>query len=287
MVHTGARAVPFRRKPERGTDRLTFQASLTCLSRCEPAPRKRGILHRRLEEPPAWYRGGMLTHRTALLAITGAALLSSATSFAQTTQAPRPAPAPQTAPAPQAAPASSASPPGTPLPSTEAPPQQQPSAPPPYGYPAYPASQQGYAPPYYAYPSRLDYTEGQEIPPGYHKDTHVRRGMIIGGAVTFGVLYTLSLIVADAARVDSSSGERNNLSTLYVPCIGPLILATKVDNGSGILVVDGLAQTAGVIMFIAGFAFPRSELVRNDLGSIKVLPMIGKERTGVSLVASF
>ena len=58
-------------------------------------------------------------------------------------------------------------------------------------------------------------------------------------------------------------------------------------GGTGILIVDGLGQTGGVIMFISGFAFPKTELVRNDLGSVRVLPLVGKERTGLSLVGSF
>src|SRR3954469_8973442 len=37
-----------------------------------------------------------------------------------------------------------------------------------------------------------DWDENQPIPPGYHRDTRVRKGLVIGGAILFGVPYLYS-----------------------------------------------------------------------------------------------
>ncbi|MEO7096931.1 MAG: hypothetical protein ABI175_26970, partial [Polyangiales bacterium] len=123
----------------------------------------------------------------------------------------------------------------------------------------------------------------------YHTRTSARKGLIIGGAITFGVLYLFSLIAADAERQSSNrNGSSRELEALYIPAIGPFIAASKVGSGgSSILIIDGLGQTAGLLMFVCGIAFPKTELVRNDLGSLKVMPMVGKGASGLSLVGSF
>src|SRR5690349_4987127 len=43
-----------------------------------------------------------------------------------------------------------------------------------------------------------EYEEGDPIPPGYHAESKVRKGLVIGGAVTFGVMYILSVLVGAA-----------------------------------------------------------------------------------------
>src|ERR1700676_408234 len=44
-----------------------------------------------------------------------------------------------------------------------------------------------------------DWKEGDPVPDGYRTATRVRRSAIIGGAVTFGVLYLLSALAAASA----------------------------------------------------------------------------------------
>lgn len=118
------------------------------------------------------------------------------------------------------------------------------------------------------------YEEGDPIPPGYHPDTRVRRGLVIGGAVTFGVMYLLSALTAAvsmsacSAKTFATSSTCTDLGFLLVPVAGPFIeiAHSKADAGGAvILVIDGIAQAGGVAMLILGIALPKTVLVRNDL----------------------
>jgi len=55
-------------------------------------------------------------------------------------------------------------------------------------------------------PSELPYVEGGPVPRGYAVDEYHPRGLIIGGAVTLGTLYAISLSVAAGGNFDSSNG---------------------------------------------------------------------------------
>lgn len=175
------------------------------------------------------------------------------------------------------------------------PPQQpyppQPGQPPPPTYytpppPTYYAPPQPVQPqPMYSGPPRMDYDDGP-IPPGYRVTSRVRKGLIIGGAVSFGVLYVLSVLVADAAKGDSYN-DNSYLKSLYIPAIGPFIAMSHTSSGTGVLLLDGIGQVAGLAMFISGFAFPRTELVRNDVATVRMAPMIGQGRSGLALVGTF
>jgi hypothetical protein len=140
-------------------------------------------------------------------------------------------------------------------------------------------------------PRIMDWDESQPIPPGYHVTSHVRTGMIVGGAVLFGSLYLLSILVA-AGNADSNPGQSNGDASLYVPVAGPFlqIASTSSSLGNVVLAVDGLAQAAGIAMFIYGIAAPRTFLVRNDLGitTPMLVPMkMGQDGYGAGLVARF
>jgi hypothetical protein len=61
-----------------------------------------------------------------------------------------------------------------------------------------------------------------------------------------------ALIAATVLSADTNAGE--GVAPLFVPCIGPFItIGTSRAEGAGTfwLVLDGLAQTGGVVMFIA------------------------------------
>jgi hypothetical protein len=185
--------------------------------------------------------------------------------------------------------------------------QQQPAQPPPgYGpppayYPPPPVYGPGYAPgPGYGYavplapaalgPKTLDYSEGDPIPPGYRVKSGVRKGMVIGGFVTFGVLWLVSALTAGTA--DSIAGGTSSLAPLYIPAVGPFItIGTANSRGAGtvVLVLDGVAQTGMLALGIIGLAAPKTELVRNDIGrNIRwtVAPMLTADTTGLGIVGS-
>ncbi len=136
-----------------------------------------------------------------------------------------------------------------------------------------------------------DYEEGEPIPPGYHAETKVRTGLVVGGAVTFGVLDLLSVltgaIIHDVNKADHNGDDG---TFLYVPGAGPFLQMTKTDSGTGnvFLAIDGIAQAAGATMFIVGITSPKTVLVRNDLGEVRVMPIrMGDKGGGLGLVGTF
>lgn len=146
------------------------------------------------------------------------------------------------------------------------------AAPPPGYYP-------GYTQPEMLGPKTMDYEEGDPIPPGYHRETSIRKGLVIGGAVTFGTLYLVSALTA-AAVSDLSGGE--DFVPLYIPVAGPFVTIGTSDapaGGAVLLAVDGVAQAGGLAMLILGLAVPRDELVRNDVGGtdLRLTPVFGKD----------
>jgi hypothetical protein len=137
-----------------------------------------------------------------------------------------------------------------------------------------------------------DYEDGDQIPPGYHAESRIRTGLVVGGAVTFGVLYLLSVLVG-AAISDTNKAFNNNKDNgdfLFVPVAGPFLQMTKTDSSSGnvTLAIDGIAQAAGATMFIVGVTSPKTVLVRNDLAEVHVMPMkMGTNGGGLGLVGTF
>ena len=140
-------------------------------------------------------------------------------------------------------------------------------------------------------PKYLDWEEGDPIQPGYHPTTRIRRGLVIGGAVTFGSTYLLTAFTA--AILVESKIDNSAYAPLFVPVLGPFItIGTAHASGGGtfVLVLDGLAQAGGAAMFIAGLAAPKTALVRNDIGkpSFTPIPMtFGRSSAGVGLVGTF
>ena len=133
-----------------------------------------------------------------------------------------------------------------------------------------------------------DWEEGQPIPYGYHHETRVRKGLVISGSIVFGVLYLYSGFFA-AVGADASSGD-NKLGDLAIPVLGPFLEMSQTDSATAdyVLMLDGLAQAAGVAMLICGVMYPKHLLVRNDLASMTVVPMkIGLEGTGAGIVGRF
>jgi hypothetical protein len=137
-----------------------------------------------------------------------------------------------------------------------------------------------------------DYEDGDQIPPGYHAESRIRTGLVVGGAVTFGVLYLLSVLVG-AAISDTNkafNNSKDNGDFLFVPVAGPFLQMTKTDSSSGnvTLAIDGIAQAAGATMFIVGITSPKTILVRNDLAEVHVMPMkMGTNGGGLGLVGTF
>jgi hypothetical protein len=186
--------------------------------------------------------------------------------------------------------------------------QPAPGYPPPgYPPPGYPPPGYGYPPPGYGYPPPGAYgpgyyyppqptpptvkpsawKEGDPVPPGYHVEEQVRKGMVIAGSITLGVPYVIGLSIASSADFENSSGW------LAVPALGPwLMIAFREDQcdeennqyGTEVgdclsdslirfyLTLDGLAQTTGAILFTVGMADKKSRLVADSTSRFSLSP---------------
>jgi hypothetical protein len=123
------------------------------------------------------------------------------------------------------------------------------------------------------------------VPAGYHAETRARPGLIIGGAIPLGILYTFSWIAGGVVNATGGSGD-----FLYVPVFGPFLQMTKTRDGgnNGILAIDGLGQAAGAAMLVAGIVWREKVLVRNDTARLTVVPMAhGSKGGGLTLVGTF
>ncbi len=152
---------------------------------------------------------------------------------------------------------------------------------------AYPPPPYPYAPPPYAYP----YAPAPGGPPaGYHYEDHPRRGLIIGGAVLFGLSYA-GAVTTGAVYQDWK---------LMIP-IGGSFWEARDDFAAGgmvadaigaAFVLDGVLQASGLIMMIAGGASHQRVLVHDHYAAapaIKVTcaPHLSPRFSGLSLAVHF
>lgn len=140
-------------------------------------------------------------------------------------------------------------------------------------------------------PATLPYKDGYPFPEGYHLETRKRKGFVIGGAITFGVLYGLS-----ATGVLLSGG---GAKAVLVPVAGPFIEIGNIPktlSGSDaggfralatvFMVLDGAGQLAGVTMLLVGLTQPIPTLVRNDVTTttVRITPLtMGHDGRGVGI----
>jgi hypothetical protein len=157
-------------------------------------------------------------------------------------------------------------------------------------------------PGYYGYgyrepPSVID-DNGGPPPPGYRRDTQIRKGLVIGGATTFGALWLVTIVAGAGLADDVNSYSREQTEDyvpLFVPLVGPFIAIGTLNAegvGTALLMIDGLAQTAGLAMLIAGVAAKKDVFVRDfSMGGHKVTveaqPLVGYNAGGLSLTGTF
>jgi hypothetical protein len=135
-----------------------------------------------------------------------------------------------------------------------------------------------------------DWDENQPIPPGYHRETRIRKGLVIAGALVFGIPYLYSAGFAAIGDDVTRNGESNPAKYLYVPVLGPFIEMGQTDSSSlrYFLALDGIAQSAGAFMFIYALAAPKNVLVRNDLAMLTVMPTkMGHDGQGLTVLGRF
>jgi hypothetical protein len=130
--------------------------------------------------------------------------------------------------------------------------------------------------------------------------------LLIAGPVILGVPYVLGLTVASSENFPNSTGW------LVVPALGPWItLAARHRSGScsndtfgncssgslddsldsttrTFLILDGLAQATGAILFIYGLSSTKKVMARDFVGSLQLTPsQIGRTGYGGFLSGVF
>ncbi|HVY45213.1 MAG TPA: hypothetical protein VHB21_05000 [Minicystis sp.] len=119
-------------------------------------------------------------------------------------------------------------------------------------------------------PKLLPYDEGAPVPPGYHVETRPTKSYLLGGASLFGASYLVSAVIA-ATVVAARQPDASRVAPLAIPVAGPFVtLATAHAGvpGGVVLAVDGIAQTAGAILFVSGFYIPEKVLVFDTLPAV-------------------
>jgi hypothetical protein len=137
-----------------------------------------------------------------------------------------------------------------------------------------------------------DFDPGRPIPLGYTAVRRTRKGLLIGGAVTFGVSYGYSVLFAAIGSDLSSLSEdgRNEAAAMWIPVAGPFLQMAQTDSATFrvFLFGFGAAQTTGAILLYYGLTTKKRVLVRNDLvGSMTLTPMAGEGTTGMLLSGRF
>jgi hypothetical protein len=135
-----------------------------------------------------------------------------------------------------------------------------------------------------------DFDFSRPVPLGYTPVARTRKHMLVGGAVTFGVVYGLSAFVAAAGDDAARNGGSNELAALWIPVAGPFLEMGQTDSSTGKLFLAsvGAAQLAGALMLYYGVTSKEHVLVRNDLvGSLTVAPIAGNGASGMALAGRF
>ncbi|HWE30209.1 MAG TPA: hypothetical protein VHB97_19520, partial [Polyangia bacterium] len=141
---------------------------------------------------------------------------------------------------------------------------------------------QPYQPPYY-------YQQQQPclLPPPrlFHEEMQPNYGLMVAGLVIFGASWSINAASAYVA----------NEWKLAVPVVGPFMETQNVNTGSGfdanrmlvgLLVFDGLIETAGAIMLVAG-AITHHKVRIYDRPRVSVVPTAGPAGGGLAAFGRF
>lgn len=137
--------------------------------------------------------------------------------------------------------------------------------------------------PTFSGPMKMDWDDRRPAPAGYHVESEIRTGLVISGAVTLGTFYALTALGAAI----SNDLKRGSATALYVPVAGPFVQIgnSTSETGKFFLVLDGLIQTTGAVLLVAGLAAPKTVAVRDDVAKIQIRPVLGPGSAG--LVGTF
>jgi hypothetical protein len=144
----------------------------------------------------------------------------------------------------------------------------------------------------------LDYREGDPIPPGYGRETKIRLGLVIAGAITMGVPWLLSAALAQPMQsihdgLDDYDQHDVQFWPMFLPLAGPFVtIGTAAPDALGtfVLAADGVLQCGGLALLIVGLTAPRDVLVWEGPGesalSLGAAPL-GRGAWGMALAGRY
>ena len=155
------------------------------------------------------------------------------------------------------------------------------------------------------YPALLPYHAGLPIPAGYRVVHRAESGFIVGGLATLIIAY------GAAFAVGADAGFKGGTGWVLLPVIGPwaaigargfhcnndlTVANAACVSGAfnevqtiAILSADAVVQATGTVLFFAGLANGRDELVRSDLETgLRVTPRaVGSSGFGIGFDGRF
>jgi len=159
---------------------------------------------------------------------------------------------------------------------------------------AAPAQQPVYAQPQYAQPQ---YAQPQyaQPPPQPRTETGHLTGLIVSGAVVFGVSWLTNILIGLGAGAGPSYDAWDDFRWVgLVPVLGPWIqmgikpTSLGADDWAYYLTIDGILQAAGATMLILGIAIPVERTVYAEDGERRGIDLaIAPSPTGLNLLGRF
>ena len=120
----------------------------------------------------------------------------------------------------------------------------------------------------------------------FHEEMQPNYGLIVSGLVIFGVSWSINAATAYVA----------DEWKLAVPIVGPFMETQNINTGSGydanrmlvgLLVFDGLIETAGAIMLVAGAITRHKVRVYDRAPRVSVVPTAGPAGGGLAAFGRF
>ena len=151
---------------------------------------------------------------------------------------------------------------------------------PPAGYPAYPPpGYVPYPPPYPGYPP----------PPQLVAVHRARRGLVVGGAVTFLVSWSIAATVSYLLinETDCTGSCRAAKNYLWIPVVGPAVVGASGSSDPGVFYLWSAAEAAGVAMFVVGVMGHDVMEYRYARGgpTLRLAPLLARDASGMALTA--
>jgi hypothetical protein len=157
-----------------------------------------------------------------------------------------------------------------------------------------------YPPAYYPKPDGPPYVLhgwDPDVPPpqGYELRTSPNSRLIGFGVAMLSIGYVTSSVAGLVATQEDRTASAGNWNPLFIPVVGPFVAIGSLDAnaaGTGVLLADGLLQTAGLVAIITGALDARFKIVRTEVGSsdatsVEVMPLVGSQGTGMAARMDF